>query len=682
MKNILNRKSKMRRRVLAASAAVLTSFAALGAQETRTGPPVAFGGFENHGEATAGYRFLDVSGYKPQFQQMFNLRDGFRVHDLTLYGDAQDRTTSFADRYSFTATGIGGDPFPSSQLQVSKTGLYEFRATWRQSNYYWNQNDDVALPITALVPTFPTGLTNNHDWATVRKFGSADLTLHATRNLQFTFEVFHTSYDGNTFSTRSLDFFNSPAYWASFARANPYYLIAPLRDSTNRVAGGIDYSWHDWSFHYKAGYQTFNENITFDEAAPGQTSINPVALSQTEPLANLSWAQSRQLKTPISEFSYVGRLTSRLRWRGSYIYNRYSGPAATNQSENGIAPDSAGVLAPYAISESGRAQVLEPSHAVTQGLTYEIRNWWDVDVDYRYLRYTSESVSTLESLFNGTTTSTGGDEVRWFNGLHDFAVGMDFRPMKNLTIHPGIRLMRSDIESIENGITDPARTLRTNIVRPEIGFSYKPISTLSVRGDFRSVNNGASYTAITPHTRFGGRLLVRYQPIPQLSIENSTNTSTSKLIETNYKSEIWANSTTLSYAWNENLSVFGGFTYDSFLATGDIVFLRGPAPLNNSMRDQAINRVWTGGLELNPTSNIGLRATGNYDRTTGVGQIGTEPPAYGPLTWPMATATVFFDIPRAGRLSIDLQRTYYTEELVPVNNFSANMLTVRWTRGF
>jgi hypothetical protein len=669
-------------RIVVAATAVLAISTVLFAQEEPRGNPVSFGGFENHGEATAGYRFTDVSGYRPQFQQMFNLRDGFRVHDLSLYGDAQDRKGAFADRYTFTASGIGGDPFPSAKLMVSKTGLYEFRADWRQSYYYWNQNDDIALPISAIAPTFPRGLTTNHDWATVRKFGSAELTLHATRNLQFTFEAAHTSNDGNVFTTRTIDFFNSPAYWGGFARSNPYYLLAPLQDSTNRVAGGIDYTWRSWSLHYKAGYKTFNENVTFDEIVPNQISINPVPLSATEPLANLSWSQSRRLTTPISEFSYVGKLTSRLQWRGSYIFNRYSGPAASNEAENGIAPDSAGVLAPYTITESGRAQVVQPSHAVTQGFTYEIRNWWDVDVDYRYLRYASESVSKLESLLNGTTPSTGEDEIIWRNGLHDLSVAMDFRPMKNLAIHPGIRLLKSDIESLDNGISDPARTQRTNMVRPEIGFSYKPSSTLNIRGDFRSFNNSASYTAITPHTGISGRLLVRYHPIEQVSIENSTNTSNSKLIDTNYNNKVRANSTTVSYSWSEKLSTFGGFTYDSFLATGDVVFLRGPAPLNNPLRDQAINRVWSGGLEIKPIHHVGLRATGNYDRTTGVGQIGTEPPAYGPLVFPMITGTVYFEIPKAGRLSIDLQRTYYAEELVPANNFSANLLTIRWTRRF
>jgi hypothetical protein len=41
-----------------------------------------------------------------------------------------------------------------------------------------------------------------------------------------------------------------------------------------------------------------------------------------------------------------------------------------------------------------------------------------------------------------------------------------------------------------------------------------------------------------------------------------------------------------------------------------------------------------------------------------------------------------FTYPRLARLSIDMQRKYYKEELVTANNFSANMLTICWTRGF
>ena len=53
--------------------------------------------FESHGEVTVGYRLTDVQGYRPQYEQMFNLRDGFRLYDFNLHGDAVERTNRFAD---------------------------------------------------------------------------------------------------------------------------------------------------------------------------------------------------------------------------------------------------------------------------------------------------------------------------------------------------------------------------------------------------------------------------------------------------------------------------------------------------------------------------------------------------------------------------------------------------------
>ena len=676
------RKTNNSCRLMLTVAAFLVMGRALSAQSETSNPPLKLGGFENTGEVTAGYRFTDVRGYRPQYDAMFGLRSGFRVEDMRLSGLTSPNNGSFADRYSFSASGIGGDPYSTTQFRLSKSNLYDLNVTWRQSYYYWNQNDNVVLPITTIAPTLSTGLTNNHDRATVRKMGSANLTLHATRNLQFTFEIAHGSNDGAAFTTRSLDFFNAPAYWAAFARANPYYLSAPLQDSSERVAGGLDYTLHGWSLHYKVGYQTYNENMTLNGIAPDQVSINPVALSLTEPLASLSWSQSRKLSAPGSEFSFNGNLTSRLKWRGSYIYYRYHGPASMDQSENGIAPGSSGTLTPYAISESGRVTVSEPSHVVTQGITYDVLEWWDIDVDYRYSQYNSEANSNLQSLFNATTLSTGTSNSVWNNSLHELRVGLVFRPAKDLLIRPGVRLLDSDVESRTNGVVDQARTLRTKTAQPEMDFSYTPSRAFSIRGDIHHANSDAAYTAITPDSRTSGRLSVRYQPLAQLSIEDSMKISDSRLLESNFKSTVRSNSTNIFYAWNDRLTLFGGFTYDSFFAAGDIVYARGPAPLNPQLENQEINRIWQAGFEVQPTAHSGIRMSGNYDRTTGAGQIAGEPPAYGPMTWPMVSGSAYYDFRRAGKITIDLQRTYYSEELVPANNFSANLLTIRWTRGF
>jgi hypothetical protein len=278
--------------------------------------------FENHGEITVGYRFTDISGYRPQFQQLFDLRKGLRLQDFTVYGNAPERKGRLADKYSLSASGLGGDPFATAEFKAAKTGLYDFRVQWRKSYYYWNQNDNVTLPIASAAAGLSTGLTSNHDWATVREMGTANLTVHATKALRFNFDFYRTTTDGTLLTTRSLAFFGEPSYWAGFARANHYPLIAPIHNGTNRFAGGVDYSWRDWNFHYKTGIQTFKEVMDLELVRPGEVSINPAASSTNEPLNQISWSQTRRLKSPLSEFSFNGKLSERVDWRGGYVYSR------------------------------------------------------------------------------------------------------------------------------------------------------------------------------------------------------------------------------------------------------------------------------------------------------------------------------------------------------------------------
>jgi len=664
-------------RLLIFMAMLLLLAPALRAQDESESAPLTLGNFTTQGSVTAGYRFTDIKGYQPQFLELLDLQKGFRLQDFNIFGEAVPGVNPFADTYSVSMSGLGGDPFPTAQLVVSKRKLYDFRANWRQSYYYWNQNDNVILPLGR------AGLTSNHDWATVRKFGSADITLHATNSLRFNFNYYRNTDSGALFTTRAPDFFGEPGFWASFVRANPYILYAPLNDNTNRFTGGVDYTWGSWNFHYNTGYQTFDENMNLNNVGSPERSINTSSSpTASQPLLALSWSQARRLTTPISEFSFTGKPLSALEWRGGYIYYRYRGPASFDQTFNGIAPDSTGSLAPYAVSQSGRGTVTEPSHIISQGFTYRIKDWWGVNIDYRYSRFTSDGVGNSQSLFNATTPATGQTEIVWRDGLSDLDFNMLFNPTTKLVIRPGVHLMKADVETIEDGVIDDAHTLRIKTVWPEISFGYEPSKIFSVRGDFHSLTNGASYTAITPHTQVGTHVVFRFHPIEKLALEDDLNIVNNKLIDTNFKNNIRSNAATLSYSVGDRFSIFGGFSYSNFLAIGDIVYVRGAPPLNDFLRDQEVNRVWQAGVEAKPVKGLGLRLTGNHDRSTGLAQLTGEPPAYGPLTWPLVTGTVYYDFPKAGRLSIDLQRTYYVEQIVTANNFSANMLTVRWTRNF
>jgi hypothetical protein len=512
-----------------------------------------------------------------------------------------------------------------------------------------------------------------------------NLNTYATERLRFSFEYQHTGRDGQTLTTRALDYFGAPATWANFLRADPYVVQAPIDEDSHRVTGGISYSLRDWSLFYRAGYQTFKEDIRMNNRTARQRSINVDDPSTANELLDASvWTETRRLRTPISEFSYNGKVSPRIRLRGGYIFYRYRGPRDLNASFAGIArTNSAGTaVAPYSATLAENAEVSETTNVLDQGFTVEVTPQFNIHADYRYSRFNIDSDAEFQSSTTGAAPVTGDVRTEWDNGMHILDVALEFAPARQFQLRPGIRLMKRDITVLHDGVADPVASKRSKIVSPIITLHYSPSDRLTLRGDIQSTTNGTPYTRISARKDFNVRTIGRYRPTENISIENNLRIRTGEYSTSDYRNAIRSNSTTISYKMNDRLSLLGGFTYDSFLATASVTFLRGVAPLSATWRDQTINRVWQAGVEAKPTPRLTLNVTGNYDRTTGVGEISGELPAFGPLRWPLVTGTISYDFPRMGHFSIDLQRTYYIEEIMRGDNFSANLLNIRWTREF
>ncbi len=646
-----------------------------GSEQTETS---SFWPFQTQGSASFGYRFTDVTGYQPMYLELLDLQSGPRLTDFNMFSQATT-PNPFVDDFSLTMSGLGGDPYPTAQLTVSKNNLYDLVANWSQSYFDYSPDQQVITP--GGIP----GLTDEHEYSTVRKFGSIDLRLHATNHLRFNFNYYRTSDTGATWSGFAPDYLGAGyTTWDYYAEGSPYVLYAPENDEANRFTGGIDYTFHSWSFHYSLGYQTLSDSMTFNNTTSPEYSFDTSAtFTANTPLTLLSMDQYRRLTSPISQFSYAGKPLSKLDLRGSYIYYRYSGPASMDEIIDGIAPTSIAETSftPYTVSQQVRANVKEPDHVFDQGLTYHINRWWAINTDYRYSRDTEDSLGVFDGLLDGSLLASNGSEATlWRDGLSDFDFNMVFTPIPSLLISPGLSWDNSNVEALYNGVANPAQTLRWNTVEPAFSAYWQPSKRFSLRGDVRTLDNGASYTAITPQTETTGNVVARLKLTDSLSLNDNVNLNSSSLLATGYQDRVRANATLLNYALNPTLSLFGGFSYDSILALGDIVFADGPS---ESLRDQEIDHVWQAGFQLNPGHRFGIQFTGNYDRTTGVGEISDNlPPAYGPETWPYATGTVFYEFPKAGRLSIDLQRTYYKEQIVTGNNFGAEVLMIKWTRNF
>src|SRR5262249_55077068 len=163
-----------------------------------------------------------------------------------------------------------------------------------------------------------------------------------------------------------------------------------------------------------------------------------------------------------------------------YMFYRYRGPAALDMSADGNArTTSAGTTAAaYAFTLSTRAEVTEPNHVIDQGFTYTVKEWWDVLLDYRYSRFTVASAANFRSV-NGTTIATGDSRNQWRIGTSTLDFNMAFTPASSLLVRAGVRLMKNDVEGLDDGVADPTHTKRIKTVWPIGSVYYQPSKMLT-----------------------------------------------------------------------------------------------------------------------------------------------------------------------------------------------------------
>ncbi len=638
------------------------------------------------GSFDVGYRWRSIEGSEDSFRQLFDLTEGPRVLGFDLHGAMAKGANGLTDAFAVTASGLGGDPFPTLQINMSKARRYNLSVNWRRSRLF---NFAPATP--ASIGGFDTRVvTDRHSWTTARQIGNAALTFDVTNRFHVLFNYERMSNSGSIETTRSLDYVGASSVWAGFARANAYALVGPTDSSSDRATAGFSYVRDRWTLNYKAGVQRLSDHQTFEPLAPNQRSINIVdAATAGEPLAALTWSQKRTLRASASELLFVIRPTQKLEWRSQYMFYRYRGPFNLDAAYRGTARANSGATAyaPYDIAQTTSGTSATPSHVVEQGLTWRPIERWSFDATYRYAKSSNTADATLDSVARlGTAAPIATTEAvltTWRNTLQSLKLSATWTPVSALTLRPGVRLVHRDVKMTENEVIEPGATKTEQSVWPEIVVGYRPNSRFSARGSYQTSHSDTSYTRMSPVERATGRIVLHFELRPELSVEVSANRVDAELTDASFVSHTRSGAVTLTYAVSHRFSVTGGFDYQSFLGTGDGTFLRGAQPIANlALHDREIDRVWQGGVIVKPTDALGIVASGNFARTTGLDQIFGEPALYGAVSFPYATGTVYYDVSRVGRIALDLQRTTLTQDILSANNFRANMLTLRYSRAF
>ena len=84
----------------------------------------------------AGYRSVSVDGNLDKYREDVNLSDNaLRLFSLDL--DWRPAKESWLDELTFSAEGIGGEPYESARFELRKAGLYDLKARYRSSDYFY-----------------------------------------------------------------------------------------------------------------------------------------------------------------------------------------------------------------------------------------------------------------------------------------------------------------------------------------------------------------------------------------------------------------------------------------------------------------------------------------------------------------------------------------------------------------
>ena len=200
--------------IAGAMLAFCTHALAQAASQTPTGQPsssastptnepegIERGGYRIQQSIELGGRITDTSGSVPMYDTLVNLPSGPRVLDQSLSMQSLNNAGLF-DTLTADTLGWGGDPSNAARLRVVKYHWYNFTASFRRDQNYFNY-DLFANPLNPVPTGGPAIDVNNspHAYYNKRRLYDFGLTLFPQHKFSLTFDFNRNRMEGPSFSS-------------------------------------------------------------------------------------------------------------------------------------------------------------------------------------------------------------------------------------------------------------------------------------------------------------------------------------------------------------------------------------------------------------------------------------------------------------------------------------------------
>ena len=188
---------------------------------------VIYDQYRVHQSIEFGYRAGDITGSEAMFDTLVNQHDGPRLLDQMFSMHSVTREGTPFDDLLVNSVGWGGDPNNYLRLRVDKDRWYDFRASFRRDQNFFDY-DLLANPLNYPTSSPNVPINNSpHEFQTRRRMSDFDLTMLPRSVVSFRLGFSHNNMTGNS--------------WTSVHEGTDALLLQPWDTTSNTWRVGVDF---------------------------------------------------------------------------------------------------------------------------------------------------------------------------------------------------------------------------------------------------------------------------------------------------------------------------------------------------------------------------------------------------------------------------------------------------------
>jgi hypothetical protein len=545
------------------------------------------------GNIEFGYRWnTEVAGSYAEYRSVVNLSSGPRLFGLdAIITNPRKR---FFDRATVRANSWG-DPYGTTNINVSKAGLYDLVFDYR-SMIYFN-----AVPSYA--NAFAPAGFNEQTFDFRQRTGTIDLTLFPTRRIVPYFGYWRNSDDGHGIQT-----------WVQDAN-NSYAVPILFGDHTNNYHGGVRFEYNRFHVTLEQGGSTFgNEDRSDFTGSNVGDRLTPI-LGQRLVLNNLQQIYATSTDSIYSRILATANPKPWLDLYGQFLFSQPRTTVGFNETATGNFLLLQSLLFYSGQTTVARGTAVQPHTAANLG--FEVRPLRRLRIIESWMTdrlHIAASPLIIQQLLPSATatpqtliTSLNYTEVVNYN-RQQFDVLYDVT--RKLTLRGGYRYLWGDATVLAGQLSQSGLLAHGNLQRHVAiaGLNYRWSDKLTVNAEYEGSSSDHIYFTTSLNDYNLGRVRARYQFRPSLSVQANFRVLNNQNPDPTIRYDFQSRDNAISVNWSPSLVKWASLTgeYDRFTLRSDIRYLmpQSLSPAISSYRDNA--HTATALLDLSPHAVFGV----------------------------------------------------------------------------